>query len=172
MEQVRKLCTPAYVYLVISVLTVIVMILQNLGNTNEYCVGAYTCEVPSTSLVFLLKGVSIAFWTIILNSLCQTGYRTLSWLLVILPFIGGALAIALLMMSGGIREGLEVESATYAGANSNVNDEDDNANDDANDDAMEINNQPNGMLLQNQMPEQIPEYVQEQLEAAGGTANN
>jgi hypothetical protein len=81
------------------------MILQNLGNTNEYCVGAYTCEVPSTSLVFLLKGVSIAFWTIVLNSLCQTGYRTLSWLLVILPFIGGALAIALLMMSGGIREG-------------------------------------------------------------------
>lgn len=105
MEQVRKLCTPAYVYLVVSVLTVIVMILQNLGNTNEYCVGAYTCEVPSTSLVFLLKGVSIAFWTIVLNSLCQTGYRTLSWLLVILPFIGGALAIALLMMSGGIREG-------------------------------------------------------------------
>lgn len=106
MEQVRKLCTPAYVYLVISVLTVIVMIFQNLGNTNKYCVGAYSCDVPSTSLVFLLKGVTIAFWTIVLNSLCQTGYRTLSWFLVIAPFIGAALAIALLMMNGGLREGM------------------------------------------------------------------
>ena len=33
MESIRKLCTPAYVYLVISVIAVVAMMFQNAGNT-------------------------------------------------------------------------------------------------------------------------------------------
>ncbi len=97
LERIRKLCTPAYVYLVISVVTIAVMMGQNLGNEHEYCVGEYSCSVPSTTLMFVIKAVSVAFWTIVLNSLCETGYTTLSWFLVIMPFLGAALGIAALM---------------------------------------------------------------------------
>lgn len=104
LERIRKLCTPAYVYLVISVVTIAVMMGQNLGNDNEYCVGEYSCRVPSTTLMFVIKAVSVAFWTIVLNSLCDTGYTTLSWFLVIMPFLGAALGIAALMTLDPLRE--------------------------------------------------------------------
>lgn len=97
LERIRKLCTPAYVYLVISVVTIAVMLGQNLGNKRKYCVGAFSCTVPSTTLMFIVKALTVAFWTIVLNSLCETGYTNLSWFLVILPFLGAALGIAALM---------------------------------------------------------------------------
>lgn len=97
LERIRKLCTPAYVYLVVSVVTIAVMMGQNLGNKHKYCVGQYSCSVPSTTMMFVIKAISVVFWTIVLNSLCQTGYTTLSWFLVIVPFLGAAVGIAALM---------------------------------------------------------------------------
>ena len=44
----KKLCTPAYVYLVISIIFIIVSSLQNYGNVNTYCLGDYECDVSST----------------------------------------------------------------------------------------------------------------------------
>ena len=87
MESIRKLCTPAYVYLVISVIAVVAMMFQNAGNSNKYCVGQYSCQVPSTAGVFIAKGLYIAFWTFILNALCKAGYKQFSWFMVLLPFI-------------------------------------------------------------------------------------
>ena len=87
MESIRKLCTPAYVYLVISVIAVVAMMVQNAGNSNKYCVGQFSCEVPSTAGVFIAKGLYIAFWTFILNALCKAGYKQFSWFMVLLPFI-------------------------------------------------------------------------------------
>ena len=40
----RKLCTPSYVYLVISSIALVVMIYQNMGNVDKYCLGSYTCN--------------------------------------------------------------------------------------------------------------------------------
>ena len=74
-ESIRKLCSPAYVYLVISVVTVVAMMVQNAGNSNKYCVGQYSCDVPSTAGIFIAKGIYIAFWTFILNALCKAGYK-------------------------------------------------------------------------------------------------
>lgn len=82
-----KLCTPAYIYLVISVIAIIIMAIQNAGNTNVYCLGAFECGVTSVSMIFAIKIVYILFWTWILNLFCRAGATWFSWLLVLLPFV-------------------------------------------------------------------------------------
>ena len=42
--EIKKLCTPAFVYLVIAVFGLIVVMLQNVGNTNKLCVGRVECS--------------------------------------------------------------------------------------------------------------------------------
>jgi hypothetical protein len=87
MKQIRALCTPAYVYLVVSLVIIMVMMLQNRGRHNTYCVGSYQCDVPSTIAVFVGKLIYVAFWTFILHALCKAGYRQVSWVLVLFPFL-------------------------------------------------------------------------------------
>jgi len=84
---IKDLCTPSYVYLVISTIAVIVMAIQNFGNMNTYCVGSFSCVVGSTALVFAIKVLYILFWTWILNLICKAGVPQLAWFLVLLPFI-------------------------------------------------------------------------------------
>ena len=91
----KNLCTPAYVYLVISMIALVVMIIQNFGYFNKYCVGTYTCDVSSTFLVFVIKFLYILFWTWILNLICKSGSPEISWFLVLLPFILFFIFIAL-----------------------------------------------------------------------------
>jgi hypothetical protein len=83
----KNLCAPAYVYLVISCITMIVMIIQNFGNNNIYCVGSYTCDVSSTAIIFVIKTLYILFWTWVLNLICKSGSPSIAWFLVLLPFI-------------------------------------------------------------------------------------
>ena len=47
---IKKLCTPAYIYLVISVIAIVLLMFQNSGNKDVYCMGYYECPVPSTAL--------------------------------------------------------------------------------------------------------------------------
>jgi hypothetical protein len=88
LDTINKLCKPAYVYLVISVIGMIVLILQNMGNNGKYCVGTFNCNVPHNGLVFLGQGLYIALWTWVLHYICRKGYKNLSWVLVLLPFLG------------------------------------------------------------------------------------
>jgi len=97
-NSIRKLCTPAYVYLVISVIAVIAMMIQNVGNSNKYCVGQFSCDVPSTAGVFVVKGIYITFWTFILNALCKAGYKQISWFMVLLPFILFFIIIGMMLL--------------------------------------------------------------------------
>jgi len=99
LKTIRNLCQPAYVYLVISVIALVVLIFQNASNTNSYCVGAFECEVPNVATVFIVKGIYIAFWTYILSAICKGGGRNgrkIAWFLVIVPFLLMAIAIALM----------------------------------------------------------------------------
>jgi len=84
---IAKLCTPSYLYLVVSVFGIILLAIQNYGNTKKYCVGKFSCIVPSTILMFIFKIGFVAFWTFILDVLCKSGYINVSWILVLLPFI-------------------------------------------------------------------------------------
>lgn len=94
----RNLCTPSYVYLVISSIALLVMIAQNFGNINKYCVGSYTCDVSSTALIFIIKGLYILFWTWILNLICRAGAPNIAWFLVLLPFILFFVFVAMVFM--------------------------------------------------------------------------
>lgn len=101
LESIKKLCTPAYVYLVISVLAMLILMVQNGGNTTKYCVGSFNCDVPSTTMVFIVKILYIAFWTFVLNYICKAGYKNVSWFLVLLPFLGFFIGIGLFVLSRG-----------------------------------------------------------------------
>lgn len=99
---IKKLCTPAYVYLVISLIVLVVMGFQNLGNSTEYCAGSYSCAVSSTVLVFMMKLVYVVFWTWVLNLICKAGAPIVSWILVLLPLLVMFLLIGVYMLNGGI----------------------------------------------------------------------
>ena len=98
MESIRKLCSPAYVYLVISVIAIVVLMFQNAGNQNKYQCGDFECQVPNVGAVFLAKGLYVAFWTFILDALCKAGYKQVSWFLVLLPFVMFFVLIGLMIL--------------------------------------------------------------------------
>ena len=99
---IKKLCTPAYIYLVISVIAIIILMFQNGGNTNTYCVGSFECPVPSTSMIFFLNFLYVAFWTFILDSVCKAGHKSVSWFLVIFPFILFFVLLGMMMLAQGV----------------------------------------------------------------------
>jgi len=106
LKQIRKLCKPAYVYLVLSAITIILMMVQNAGASGTYKVGMYQCPCNNTAGIFLGKAIYVAFWTFILDAVCKAGYKSISWFLVLFPMILGAVLVGLVLMSGGIREGI------------------------------------------------------------------
>jgi hypothetical protein len=83
----RGMCTPAMLYLVLSVLAIIIMAVQNVGTEDIYCVGSYGCQNNHVGVIFMFKIIYVLFWTWLLNVLCQSGYETISWILVLLPFV-------------------------------------------------------------------------------------
>jgi hypothetical protein len=98
-KTLKDLCTPAMVYFVISVISLAMVLLQNLGNQNSYTVGSFSCRVPSTALVFIVKIIYILFWTWVLNLICKDGHTSISWLLVLLPWILLFVMVGLLMIN-------------------------------------------------------------------------
>lgn len=74
----KDLCTPAQLYLVLSVLSII----------SVFATSINICNLVVTS------AITVA-WTYILNRMCQGGYSTISWILVLVPIfgvLGGVLA--------------------------------------------------------------------------------
>jgi hypothetical protein len=83
----RNLCTPSYIYLVISGIALAILLYQNVGQVNQYCVGDFTCTVSSTAMIFILKAIYILFWTWVLNLICRAGAPGIAWIVLLLPFI-------------------------------------------------------------------------------------
>ena len=99
LNTLQKLCTPAHVYFLISLVSLLIMAFQNLGNVNKYCVGNYECTVTSTLGVFAVKMLYVVFWTWVLNTLCRAGYTRLSWFIFLFPFISMFVLIALMFLN-------------------------------------------------------------------------
>jgi ABC-type uncharacterized transport system permease subunit len=76
-----KLCTPAKVYFAIAVIACIIALFNNVSIFGVF-----------VKLVFAF------IWAYILAYLCDKGYKTISWFLVLLPYI-----ILLLAMFGMMR---------------------------------------------------------------------
>lgn len=98
-KTLKELCTPAMVYFVISMIALMMVLFQNLGNNNSYNVGSFSCRVPNTAVVFIVKLIYVLFWTYILNLICKDGHTGLSWLLVLLPWILLFVMIGILMLN-------------------------------------------------------------------------
>ncbi len=92
-------CMPAYLYFYISLLVLIVIAIQNIGNKHSYCVGPYDCDVPDTMLVFIVKLLYIIFWTWLLHVICKAGYTKIAWFIFLLPIILMFLAILILLFN-------------------------------------------------------------------------
>ena len=101
MKYIKKLCTPAYIYLVISVIAILMMMFQNSGNVDTYCLGSYNCPVPNTALVFFVQFIYVAFWTFILDSICKAGHKQFSWFLVLFPFILLFVLLGMMLVAQG-----------------------------------------------------------------------
>ena len=86
-KSLKQLCTPSLVYFIISIFALVLILLQNFGNTTRYNVGSFSCSVPNTFVVFIFKLIYILFWTWVLDLICKSGYTGISWFLVLLPFI-------------------------------------------------------------------------------------
>jgi len=95
----KDLCTPAALYFIISIIGLVIVMVQNLGNSNSYNVGNFSCRVPNTALIFIIKFFYIIFWTYILNLICKDGHIGISWLLVLLPWILLFVIMGLLMLN-------------------------------------------------------------------------
>ena len=81
------MCTPATIYFVISLISLILVGVNNLDNNDKICVGNYNCYVGNNTTIFILNAIYILFWTFILDLMCKGGYSSLSWVVILLPFI-------------------------------------------------------------------------------------
>jgi hypothetical protein len=98
-KSLKELCCPAALYFIISIISLVIILFQNLGNSNSYTIGSFSCRVPSTILVFIIKLIYILFWTWVLNLICKDGHTGISWLLVLLPWILLFVLIGMLMIN-------------------------------------------------------------------------
>jgi len=98
-KTLKELCTPAFIYFIISIIALVLVLLQNLGNQNSYNVGSFSCRVPNTAVIFIVKLIYILFWTYVLNLICKDGHKTLSWLLILLPWLLLFVIMGLLLLN-------------------------------------------------------------------------
>jgi hypothetical protein len=95
----NALCTPAQLYLGLSLLSILSMCFQN-TDPNIYACGLWSAKTPINNLVyFAFKLLYIVGWTYLLNIFCKKGYNKLSWLLVLLPLVAMFLLIGLVIVS-------------------------------------------------------------------------
>ena len=72
-SKLSQLCTPAYIYFIIYMLMIVITAIQNMGNSKKYCLGMFSCAVPSVLAIFVVKIIYIFFWTWVLNLICKDG---------------------------------------------------------------------------------------------------
>ena len=94
----RKVCTPALLYLLLSSFAIFVMFFQAFNENTKYCIGDGICDKPTIVLIFIVKIVYVLFWTWLLNLICKSGYSAVSWFLVLLPFILFFILVSLIII--------------------------------------------------------------------------
>ncbi len=87
MKRINSLCNPAMFYLVISSISFLFILFQNLHNPKELCVGDMKCNTEYKPLVFISKAIYIIFWTWMLDLMCKGGYTKVAWFILFFPFI-------------------------------------------------------------------------------------
>ena len=98
-RKLSQLCTPAAFYFVISMFAFTVMVIQNLGNKQTFRLGIFSCRVANTLLVLAFNLIYILFFTWVLHLICKDGYTSISWFLVLYPFVFLFVLLGLMMIS-------------------------------------------------------------------------
>ena len=63
-----KLCSPSKLYLAISLVSVLVILFQNLYDTGKYCLGTFSCSLHFPNIfMFVFKLVYVVVFTIIFH---------------------------------------------------------------------------------------------------------
>lgn len=97
--RIKDLCQPAFVHFIIGSVLIILSFFQNINNSTEYAILGFSFHVPSTMMIFLVKVLALVFWTWVLNLICISGNTTVSWFLVIFPYLSYFVGIAALIYS-------------------------------------------------------------------------
>ncbi len=98
MKRIQALCNPAMFYLVISGISFLFILFQNLNNPNEYCVGSMKCNTKNKGVVFIGKVLYILLWTWLLDLMCKGGYTNVAWFILFFPFILFFILLALFIL--------------------------------------------------------------------------
>lgn len=96
---IRKLCTPAFIYLALSVFGLLALIFENMGSDEkQLCIGTHRCDISNKGGMLVLNVLYILFWTFILDLLCKNGYTNISWFILLLPIFLYMITLVLLVL--------------------------------------------------------------------------
>ena len=84
LKTVKSLCTPAQLYLVLSVLSVLSVFIASVSLTHLAISSAIT-----------------VLYTYVLNKICQSGYSVVSWIFVLLPMILAFMVMGVFILGMG-----------------------------------------------------------------------
>lgn len=93
------LCNPAKFYFVLSVVIYLIVFIQNITTPGKFSLGLYSCDHKQTPLILIYNALYILLWTYILNLICR-GSSTLSWVIVLFPFILSLFILVYIMFLG------------------------------------------------------------------------
>lgn len=79
--QVKELCTPALVYFMLSITSILLLIIFTLTNKK------LKSKRMMITNVLLIHFISVIFWSIILNLICKYVDIRVSWFLVLFPYL-------------------------------------------------------------------------------------
>jgi len=94
-----SLCNPAKFYLVISLISFILILLQNIGSRNSFTLGTYSVPHSNPMMLLLFNALYIAVWTWMLNLVCKINPK-ISWVIVLFPIILLFIGFALMIFAG------------------------------------------------------------------------
>ena len=101
MKTFADYCTPARIYLGISVVALVIIVVQNVlnSNSNELCIGVHKCTMSHKIFVLIFKVIYMLFWAWFLNFLCRKGLKKLAWFILLIPFLLIAVLIGGMMLA-------------------------------------------------------------------------
>ena len=95
-----KLCPPARLYVVLSLISLIGLFLSNIEDPYTFTIGSYTAPLSFNNMfVTLLQVLYAGIWTWVLNKFCNVGWTPLAWLLVLFPLLLGAVFLGIFLFA-------------------------------------------------------------------------
>ena len=61
-KSIKELCNPALFYFVISIIGLLMVVFQNMGNNRELIIGPSLLNVENSPVVFIVKIIYIFFY--------------------------------------------------------------------------------------------------------------